>query len=150
MLHTSLLKTTVVAFTVLPLGSYAPMLSLPFKTLICQRHPRLSSAAMASTRWRVRELYFPTTYNKPHTIQFVILGCCYINVESKECNYTLKRINTQWYRRLTRGNAFCARLYSVLHTLSLFYVLFITVSWLVSRMCLCHTFNCCGHGCNNC
>jgi hypothetical protein len=34
-LHTSLFKTTVVAFKVLPLGSYAPMSgpSTPFKTL---------------------------------------------------------------------------------------------------------------------
>jgi len=35
-LHTSLLHTTVVAFKVLPLGSYAPMLvpSPPFKTIL--------------------------------------------------------------------------------------------------------------------
>jgi hypothetical protein len=35
-LHTSLLKTTLVAFKVLPLGSYAPMPapSLPFKTIL--------------------------------------------------------------------------------------------------------------------
>jgi len=35
-LHTSLLNTTVVAFRVLPLGSYAPMPapSLPFKTIL--------------------------------------------------------------------------------------------------------------------
>jgi hypothetical protein len=35
-LHTSLLKTTVVAFKVLPLGSYAPMSapSPPFKTIL--------------------------------------------------------------------------------------------------------------------
>jgi hypothetical protein len=35
-LHTSLLKTTVVAFKILPLGSYAPMpaLSPPFKTIL--------------------------------------------------------------------------------------------------------------------
>ena len=35
-LHTSLLNTTVVAFKVLPLGSYAPMLapSPPFKTIL--------------------------------------------------------------------------------------------------------------------
>jgi len=35
-LHTSLLNTTVVAFKVLPLGSYAPMPapSLPFKTIL--------------------------------------------------------------------------------------------------------------------
>jgi hypothetical protein len=35
-LHTSLLKTTVVAFKVLPLGSYASMLapSLPFQTIL--------------------------------------------------------------------------------------------------------------------
>jgi len=35
-LHTSLLITTVVAFKVLPLGSYAPMPapSLPFKTIL--------------------------------------------------------------------------------------------------------------------
>jgi len=36
------------------------------ETLICQRHQTilrlLSSAATASTRWRVRELYCPTTY----------------------------------------------------------------------------------------
>ena len=36
MLHTSLLNTTVVAFKVLPLGSYAPVPapSLPFKTIL--------------------------------------------------------------------------------------------------------------------
>ena len=36
MLHTSLLNTTVVAFKVLPLGSYAPMSapSPPFKTIL--------------------------------------------------------------------------------------------------------------------
>jgi len=36
LLHTSLLNTTVVAFKVLPLGSYAPMLvpSPPFKTIL--------------------------------------------------------------------------------------------------------------------
>ena len=36
MLHTSLLNTTVVAFKVLPLGSYAPMPapSPPFKTIL--------------------------------------------------------------------------------------------------------------------
>jgi hypothetical protein len=36
LLHTSLLKATVVAFTVLPLGSYAPTptLSPPFKTIL--------------------------------------------------------------------------------------------------------------------
>jgi hypothetical protein len=35
-LHTSLLKTTVVAFKALPLGSYTPMLapSPPFKTVL--------------------------------------------------------------------------------------------------------------------
>jgi len=35
-LHTSLLNTTVVAFRVLPLGSYAPMPapSIPFKTIL--------------------------------------------------------------------------------------------------------------------
>ena len=35
-LHTSLLNTTVVAFKVLPLGSYAPMpaTSPPFKTIL--------------------------------------------------------------------------------------------------------------------
>jgi hypothetical protein len=35
-LHTSLLKTTVVAFKVLPLGNYAPMPapSPPFKTIL--------------------------------------------------------------------------------------------------------------------
>ena len=35
-LHTSLLNTTVVAFKILPLGSYAPMLasSPPFKTIL--------------------------------------------------------------------------------------------------------------------
>jgi len=35
-LHTSLLNTTMVAFKVLPLGSYAPMpaLSSPFKTIL--------------------------------------------------------------------------------------------------------------------
>jgi len=35
-LHTSLLNTTVVAFKVLPLGNYAPMLapSPPFKTIL--------------------------------------------------------------------------------------------------------------------
>jgi len=35
-LHTSLLNTTVVAFTVLPFGNYAPMPapSLPFKTIL--------------------------------------------------------------------------------------------------------------------
>jgi len=36
------------------------------ETLIYQRHQTilrlLSSAATASTRWRVRELYYPTTY----------------------------------------------------------------------------------------
>jgi len=36
------------------------------ETLICQRHQTilrlLSSAATASTRWRVRELYFQITY----------------------------------------------------------------------------------------
>ena len=34
--HTSLLNTTVIAFKVLPLGSYAPMpaLSPPFKTIL--------------------------------------------------------------------------------------------------------------------
>jgi len=36
------------------------------ETLICQRHQTilmlLSSAAMAGTRWRVREIYCPTTY----------------------------------------------------------------------------------------
>jgi len=36
LLHTLLLKTTVFAFNVLPLGSYAPMPapSLPFKTIL--------------------------------------------------------------------------------------------------------------------
>jgi len=38
------------------------------ETLTCQRHQTilrlLSSAATASTRWRVRELNCPTTYNR--------------------------------------------------------------------------------------
>jgi len=42
------------------------------ETLVCQRHQTilrlLSSAATASTRWRVREIYCPTTYN--------IVPCC--------------------------------------------------------------------------
>jgi len=37
-----------------------------YETLICQRHQTilrlLSSAATASTGWRVRELYWPTSY----------------------------------------------------------------------------------------
>jgi len=37
------------------------------ETLICQRHQTilrlLSSVVTASTRWRVRELYCPTTYD---------------------------------------------------------------------------------------
>ena len=50
------------------------------ETLICQRHQTilrlLSNAAKASTRWRVRELYCPTTYfirlqaRKPMSIRF--------------------------------------------------------------------------------
>ena len=45
------------------------------ETLICQRHQTilrlLSSAATASTRWRVREIYCPTTYRvNESTIRF--------------------------------------------------------------------------------
>jgi hypothetical protein len=43
------------------------------ETLICQRHQTilrlLSSAATASTRWRVRELYCPTTYFIRHKLE---------------------------------------------------------------------------------
>jgi len=42
-----------------------------YETLICQRHQTilrlLSSAATASTRWRVLELKCPTTYVAPYT-----------------------------------------------------------------------------------
>jgi len=43
------------------------------ETLICQRHQTklrlLSSAAAANTRWRVRELYCPTTYIKVNVLE---------------------------------------------------------------------------------
>jgi len=46
------------------------------ETLICQRHqtiPRLfSSAATASTRWRDRELYCPTTYIESGLFSFFL------------------------------------------------------------------------------
>jgi hypothetical protein len=48
--------------------------------LICQRHQTilrlLSSTAMASTRWRVREHYCQTTYIKDSYLPFVHLSVC--------------------------------------------------------------------------
>jgi len=45
-----------------------------FETLIYQRHQTilrlLSSAATASTRWRVRELYWPSTQRRNHYYSF--------------------------------------------------------------------------------
>jgi hypothetical protein len=56
------------------------------ETLICQRHQTvlglLSSAAMVSTRWRVRELYCPTTYFTISALTLNYSRCCilYTNI----------------------------------------------------------------------
>ena len=60
-----------------------------WETLICQRHQTilrlLSSAAMASTRWRVRELYCITTY-VTHILTFKdSVHLCVSYYQNKQC-----------------------------------------------------------------
>jgi hypothetical protein len=66
-LHTSLLKTTVIAFKVLPLGSHAT----------------------ASTRWRVRERYCPTAYTIPKFMTVLHENCYWILLHSSLLHFAL-------------------------------------------------------------